>query len=171
MIQSHPLLGTVQQIAYLTDDIESTASAWAKMAGVGPWTLMEGVNLPAIYDGEDVTFKIDVALSYQGDVQIELINPLCDTPSPYAAHKQAGLWGLHHLQFACTDMDKTLSEAKAQGLNPICEMNASAGGRYAYIKGHGVWFEIMEPNGSLDMFFNHIKSTCENWDGETLFAS
>ena len=169
-MMKHPLLGEVKQIAYLTDDIEATAATWMKMAGVAPWTLLKDVNLPAVYEGHEIEIKMDVALAYHGDIQIELIHPTCDTRSPYSDMKEAKLWGLHHLQFACEDMDNTLQAGKENGLDPICMMNASAGGRYAYLRGPGVWFELMESNGSLDAFFQHIKSSCQSWDGKTLIA-
>ena len=76
-------LGPITQLGYLTDNLEKTATLWAQVIGVGPFTRMAGVMMPATMDGETVEIKIELALAYQDGVQIELIQPLCDSPSPY----------------------------------------------------------------------------------------
>lgn len=55
--------GPVTQLGYLTNDLEKTAAAWTKL-GVGPFTKMLGVNMPATMEGETVQIKIDLALAY-----------------------------------------------------------------------------------------------------------
>ena len=87
--------GPITQLGYLTDYIEEAAAKWAGL-GVGPWMRMTGVKIPATMDGETVEIEIDLALSYMGDIQMELIQPNCDSPSPYQLNKQIGLWGSHH---------------------------------------------------------------------------
>jgi len=161
------LFGDITQLGHLTDDIEATAKAWTDTTGIGPWTRMSNVTMAAKMNGEDVEINIDVALAYKGDVQIELIKPLCDTPSPYSANKKAGIWGLHHIQFTTDDMDASLEVAKAPGLEPVCLIEAG-GGKYAYLKGPGVWFELMEANEGLQGLFAFIKAASVDWDGSDL---
>lgn len=67
-------LGPITQFGFVTDDLEKTATVWTKL-GVAPFTKMSGVKMPATMDGETVEIVIDVALAYQGDVQIELSSP------------------------------------------------------------------------------------------------
>lgn len=164
---SHPLFGPVTQIGHVTNNIEATAKTWTDMTGIGPWTRMSGVTMAAIMDGEPSDIQIDVALAYQGDTQIELIKPLSDTPSPYTANQKADLWGLHHLQYMTDDMDKTLELAKAAGMEAACTID-QGGGRYAYLRGPGIWFEIMEASPALEGLFQMIKSASEGWDGKDL---
>jgi len=161
------IFGPVTQLGHLTDDIEATARAWTKATGIGPWTRMSDVNMAANVNGEDVEIKIDVALCYQGDVQIELIKPLCDTPSPYSEYKKAGFWGLHHVQYVTDDMEASLAKAEAAGLELACRIE-QGGGIYCYLRGHGIWFELMQPSEGLMGLFQFIKSSCETWDGKEL---
>ena len=164
---TYPLTGPITQIGYLTDDIEATAKAWSAATGVGPWTRMRSVTLASTMDGKPTEFQIDVALSYRGDQQIELIKPLCDNPSPYLANKTAGLWGVHHLQFTTDDMDAALAQAKRAGLELACRID-SGGGIYTYLRGPGIWFELMQSSPGLDGLFGFIKSTTVDWDGNDL---
>jgi hypothetical protein len=110
----------ITQLGFLTNDLDKTAAAWTKL-GVGPFTKMTGVNMPSVMDGEPVEIKIDLALAYQGDVQIEIIQPLCDSPSPYLENKRAGIWGAHHTQFTVDDLDVAIARLpRAAGVIYIC---------------------------------------------------
>jgi len=159
--------GPITQLGYLTDDLDKAAKAWTKL-GIGPFTKMTDVNMPATMDGQTVEIKIDLALAYHGDVQIELIQPLCDSPSPYQANKQAEIWGAHHTQFTVDNLDTAIADCEANGLEMACEIT-SAGARYIYMRGAAGWIELTTPNPGLQPFFGAIKASCENWDGKTVW--
>lgn len=162
--------GPVTQLGYLTDDLEKSAKLWAGVMGVGPFTKMAGVTMPATMDGETVDIKIDLALAYQGDIQIELIQPLCDSASPYQAHKRAGLWGSHHTQFTIDDLDAAIAKCEGLGMEMACEITP-AGSRYIYIRSDAGWIELTTPNPGLAMMFDMIKKSCVDWDGKTVWNS
>jgi len=163
-------LGPITQLGYLTDDLEAAATLWAKVMGVGPFTKMAGVIIPATMDDETVEIKIDLALAYQGDVQIELIQPLCDNPSPYQANKRAGIWGAHHTQFTVEELDAAIAKCEASSMEMACEI-ISGGGRYIYMRGDAGWIELTTPNPGLAMFFDMIKKSCAEWDGKSVWNS
>jgi hypothetical protein len=161
------IFGPISQLGYVTDDIEATARMWTATSGIGPWTRMRGVTMTAIMEGKPTDISIDVALAYKGDVQIELIKPLCDSPSPYQENKRAGLWGLHHVQFQTKNMAESIELAKSAGLEVSCKID-QGGGIYNYLRGPGVWFEIMEAGEGLVGLFEMIKSASDGWDGQEL---
>lgn len=160
--------GPITQLGYLTDDIEAAATLWANVMGVGPWTVMSDVTMPAVMDGEPTEILIDVALSYQNGIQVELIQPKCDSPSPYKKNREIGLWGSHHTQFTVDDLDAAIAEGEAAGMETACVIE-SAGARYIYMRGVAGWIEITAPNAGLEMFFGMIKKSCEDWDGTNVF--
>jgi hypothetical protein len=160
--------GPITQLGYLTDDLYKTATLWAEVMGIGPFTKMAGVTMPAVMDGEAVEIKIDVALAYQGDVQIEIIQPLCDSSSPYLENKRAGIWGAHHTQFTVDDLDAAIAKCEASGMTMVCEIT-SGGGRYIYMHGEAGWIELTVPNPGLAMFYDMIKKSCTEWDGNTVW--
>ena len=131
---------------------------------------MNGVKMPATMDGQTVEIQIDVALAYQGDVQIELIKPLCGSPSPYQQNKEIGLWGAHHTQFTVEDLDGAVEGAEAAGMETACIIT-SAGARYIYLRSASGWIELTTPNAGLQPFYDMIKSSCETWDGQAIWSS
>lgn len=161
------MFGPITQLGYLTDDLDAAATAWTKL-GVGPFTKMSGVSMPATMDGETVDIKIDLALAYQGDVQIELIQPLCDSASPYRENKRADIWGSHHSQFTVEDLDAAIKHCEAADMEIACEIT-SAGARYIYMRGEAGWIELTTPNPGLAMFFDMIKKSSEDWDGKMVW--
>ena len=163
------MFGSITQLGYLTDDLNATAAAWVKL-GVGPFTKMAGVKMPATMNGETVEIEIDLALAYHGDVQIELIQPLCDSPSPYLENKRAEIWGAHHTQFTVDDLDAAIAKCEAAGMDMACEIT-SGGGRYIYMRGEAGWIELVAANPGLQPFFDAIKASCKNWDGTTVWNS
>ncbi len=167
MITGSNLFGPITQLGYLTDDIEATARAWTDMLGIGPWTLMQSVTMHATMNGEDSDIEIDVALAYKDDVQIELIKPLNDAPSPYQEFVKAGIWGLHHVQFETDDMEASIEDARNAGLEPVCKIN-QGGGVFTYLKGPGVWFELIQTGPELLGFYEMIKSRSKGWDHKNL---
>ena len=166
MTQSE-LFGSISQLGYLTDDIETTARFWTDTSGIGPWTLMQGVVMAATMDGAPSNIEIDVALAYKGDVQIELIKPLNDAPSPYREYVEAGIWGLHHVQFTTGDMAASIKKAEQAGLNAACTID-QGGGVYTYLRGPGIWFELIEASEGLLGLYQMIKGNSEDWDGKNL---
>jgi len=160
--------GPITQLGYLTDNLDKTAKLWAEVMGVGPFTKMSGVTMPATMDGETVEIKIDLALAYQGDVQIELIQPLCDSSSPYQSNKRAGILGSHHTQFTVEDLDAAITKCEAVGMEMACEIT-SGGGRYIYMRSDAGWIELTAPNPGLAMFFGMIKKSCAEWDGKAVW--
>ena len=157
--------GPITQLGYLTDDINAAVKAWVA-AGVGPWTRMTGVTMPATMDGKSVEIKIDLALSYHGDIQMELIQPICDSPSPYLANAKAGIWGAHHTQFTVNNLDEAIAACQSVGMELACEIT-SGGGRYIYMRGEAGWIELVEPNAGLQIMFDMIKMSCVDWDGQS----
>ena len=162
--------GPITQLGYVTEDLEKSVELWTKVIGVGPFTKMAGVSMPATMDGETVNIKIDLALAYQGDVQIELIQQLCDSASPYQANKQAGIWGSHHTQFTVDNLDAAIANGEAAGMEMSCEIT-SGGARYIYMRGDAGWIELTTPNPGLAMLYDMIKKSCIEWDGETKWNS
>lgn len=58
---------------------------------------------------------MDVALGYQGDMQIELVAVTNNAPSPYRTEEGQGLSGLHHLARIVDDLDAAVTEGRIRG--------------------------------------------------------
>ena len=77
------LFGELRQIGIVVRDIESAMKHWVAVCGVGPWFYTDKFAVTEFgYRGtryDDI--HISIALANSGDVQLELIQQRCETPS------------------------------------------------------------------------------------------
>ena len=94
----------IDQIGFVTADLDSAVAQWTDALSVGPWMVFRDVTLNGEYRGEPVSVLIDVALGYRGSEQIEFIQPRSTWPSPYQDKDGAPLEGIHHLAWIVDDL-------------------------------------------------------------------
>ncbi|MGR6999150.1 VOC family protein [Yinghuangia aomiensis] len=71
----------MDQLGYVVEDITAGVEHWLHVMGVGPFFVMRGVGIDGAYEGDTPQpIGMDVAFSYLGDTQIELIRPLGERP-------------------------------------------------------------------------------------------
>lgn len=162
--------GPIRQLGYIVEDLDSTVKAWSTQLGVGPWTLIKNIELHATFQNQPSRPLIDIALSYRGDVQIELIQQKNGASSPYRDCIDKGHYGLHHTAFLCAHIDEDVKRAEASGLRVVCDIRQPAGGgRYVYLQsailGENTYIEFLEATPQmLDMFAQGVPAAAA-WDG------
>src|SRR5437588_283081 len=91
------LFGPMRQIGIVVRDIEKAMRHWVEVCGIGPWFYAEQLPLTEFrYKGRVYDIKMSVALANSGDVQLELIQQRCDSPSLYRDFLAAGHEGMQH---------------------------------------------------------------------------
>ncbi len=112
---------------------------------------------------------MNVGLSYQGEVQIELIQVTSKTPSPYQDANGRSLIGMHHIAWLSQDIDGDVAKARQRGLVPAFEASNGVV-RVAYMESAaapGMLLEFIEAAPVvLDSFASGIKAARE-WDGHS----
>lgn len=162
-------LGPVRQIAWLTEDLDAAVAQWKRLAGIGPWTIYRNVELVGRYRGEARRVAIDVALSYQEDVQIEIIRPHGAGPSPY--HDAGGRVrvGMHHVAWLVDDVAAAKAEAARGGLGTLFEAEAGGGAtRVAYLQAPDdptMLLELIEATPATIEGFTAGVAAARGWDG------
>lgn len=164
---SEQLPGPIKQVAYIVDDLDRAIRQWIKLTGVGPWMLFRNTTMQGECRGVPTIVKMNVGLSYQAGMQIELIEVLSQTPSPYQDARGQPLIGMHHIAWHSKNLDQDVAQAKARGLSTA--FSASNGSvRVAYMESAdapGVMLELIEATAMvLDGFAAGLKAT-ETWDG------
>ncbi len=157
----------IDQLGFLVDDIDAAMARWIRHSGVGPWTVFRNVMLDGHYRGTPTRVGMDVALGYQGDMQIELIAVTNDTPSPYRADDGTRLSGLHHLARIVDDLDTAVTEAQARGL-VVAFTASNPATRVAYLSAPeepGTLFEFIEGDGMRAMWEAGV-AEARTWNGE-----
>jgi hypothetical protein len=147
------------QIAWVTNALSDTESALTALLGVKKW-----VRLPNIHFGPDnctyrdqpADFVVDLALSYAGDMQLELIAPVSGENIYTEFLRDCGP-GLHHICMETEDMDAALEDAGAE----VVQRGVMPGGmEFAYVSAAAAgvpYVEIAHITPEIREFFDYIK--------------
>ncbi len=159
--------GPIRQIAYVVEDLDAAIRHWTEYAGIGPWTVYRNTCLNGHYRGVETEVKFHVGLSYQDEVQIELIEPVSRTPSPYRDANGRALLGLNHIAWLSRDIDADVARARQRGLVPAFEAGNGVV-RVAYLESaaeRGLLLEFIEAAPAvLEGFASGIQAA-RDWDG------
>ncbi|MBV8102250.1 MAG: VOC family protein [Verrucomicrobia bacterium] len=112
----------IYQIAWVTRDLEKSMKAWVENLKIGPWTVLTFTDQSLKYlkvDDKTVTepFKFLIGISWIGDMQLELIQPV-HGPTIYEAFIQKHGEGLHHIKERIEDgaMEGVVQEYRDKGI-------------------------------------------------------
>jgi len=130
-------LKSVDQISYAVQDIDEVIEKWSALYGMGPWTFIENGGT----DAKGRPWKIRMAFTYVGPVQIELVQ--C-TEGRIFQSKFLDKWGegLHHLGFYVDNVDVEAKKMIEKGAKLLIQDP----GNFAYLDAGGpggAIFEIM----------------------------
>lgn len=152
------------QIAWVTHDLAATETALSSLLGVKRWVRMPEVHFgpdSCSYRGEPADFVANIALSYLGDMQLELIEPVRG-PNIYSDFLRENEPGLHHICVEAPDSDSfaaMLAAAVEQGAT-VVQQGVLGGMRFAYVSAPqaGVPFiEIAQISPEIRAFFEYVK--------------
>ncbi len=163
------LFGEMRQVGIVVRDIEAAMKHWIEVCGVGPWFYGEKMAFTEFhYRGTRYdNFHFSIALANSGDVQLELIQQRCDTPSVYRDFLAAGHEGMQHWSSWPEDYDAKLNHALANGYT-IGQHGDSARGRFVYLwnEGHpGTMIEMAHMTPTRKRVFDAVRDAARNWDG------
>ncbi len=163
--------GPVRQLGYVVENLDKAVEAWTEHLGVGPWMIMRNIELHSVFRGVPSRPTIDLALSYRGEVQIELIHQTNTANSPYRAFYDKGHYGLHHIAFLVEDIDGAVASGQAAGLKVACDINMPAGGgHYVYfdsaVPGEQTYIELLQASGMMKQMFAAGMQSAREFQGE-----
>lgn len=158
--------GPIDQIGFVVEDLDAAVRSWSAVAGLGPWTVFRNAGLDGIYGDQKGHVTMDVAMAYQGEVQIEIIQPTNDAPSPYRGADGKPLVGIHHVAWLTDDLDAELEKAVANGLRPVFRAHSDTV-RVAYCEADGqpgTLFEFIESEATRKLIEDG-RIAARDWDG------
>jgi hypothetical protein len=156
------LFGPIRQVAYVVPSVDGAARAWSEQLGAGPFAVAREVRPLAgsRYRGEpsgEVTLNLGFA--YLGDVQLELIEQVDDTPSMYREAIDRGHRGLHHYAFCVDDFAAAYGHAVENGFDAIVDAGVPGVARMSYVESQripGLICELIEWNDLTRPYFDGI---------------
>lgn len=162
-------LGPIMQMAFLPNDFDAALNYWTKTMGVGPFFLMENIQLEDMrYLGEATDCCFTIAIAYWGDMQIEIIRAENDSPGIYTGKYAQNGDILHHCCIMTDDIEKAKTIAKNAGSKILIEAKVGDDGAVIYVdsgNGAGSIVEILQPASGSDALFDMMKQAAVNWDG------
>lgn len=160
------IVGGIDQICYVVDDIDAAVGLWSSRWGAGPFFQLKDIAFPEwTWHGQPQDLSIDLAIGQLGDVQIEFIRPHSDIPSVYA-HAMTGGAVLHHYGILVDDL--ATSRARLGNLPELVTAKSDAGTPFAYIDGRddfGVILEIVTRGEDVVAIFDLVRRAATDWDG------
>jgi catechol 2,3-dioxygenase-like lactoylglutathione lyase family enzyme len=156
---------TPVQIAWVTGDLDTTERALTSLLGARRWVRMPAVHFgpdTCTYRGRPADFVADIALSYAGETQLEVIAPVRGA-SVYTEFLDRRGPGLHHICIDVPDaatFDERLRGAARDGTPAVCDGELAGGMRFAYLSAPdaGVpYLEIAYFPPEIRAFFDYVK--------------
>lgn len=149
-------LKEIAQICIIVPDLDEAVRNYWSIFGVGPWhiyTYEKPFVKEMTRDGEPADYSMRVALSYIGDMRIELIEPL-EGDTVYQEFVDEHGYGVHHLGVLTEGMEASLRKAERAGFRMTQDgsgFGPDGDGHYAYLDTEdvlGTTIELIErPEG------------------------
>lgn len=166
MTANNVLPGSIRQISYVVRDLDATIERWIAH-GIGPWYVIRSFRQRGgCFRGQPAEPLISIAMANSGELQIELVQQVDDTPSCYTEFLDSGREGFHHISFWADDFDAAWAAAAEQPW----ELVQSGDARSGYYDTGGVTSTIVEVSEMTERFrwlSDTIREAAVGWDGHT----
>ena len=135
-------LPSVSQIGVVIKDMHSMMEFYSKVWNVGPFQIFEPEYTDQTYRGKPGNFKMRIALSPFGPVQLELIEPL-EGDTIYGEFLKEKGGGLHHLGFDVDRIEDKITAMQKMGIG-VLQSGKRPGAAFAYMDTEPLTGIIME---------------------------
>ena len=157
------------QMGFVVDDFDGPIKHWTEKLNVGPFFILEHLDLKDFhYKGNKSNIDFSVAISFSGDMQIELIKQHCDTPSIYNEYSEIKRGDLHHICRLTPDINNDIKVLENQGYKNIQDGETEDGGiKFAYLdaqENYGSILELAELAEENLVLTEAMKNASKNWD-------
>ncbi len=157
------IFGPPRQVAYVVDNLDTAVQHWHETYGVGPFLVTRNaVPLTnAYYRGTRAeTTRLNIAFAYVGNLQLELIELIGDTPGLYKEALDRGNTSVHHYAVCVDDFPMTYNWALDNGFDAVIDAGIDGLARMSYMENpeSGLILEVIEWNLLTRPYFNGLES-------------
>jgi Glyoxalase/Bleomycin resistance protein/Dioxygenase superfamily len=161
------------QTAYSVADIEQGMRQYGELLHVGPWFLIGPFTPPkGRYRGAPTKARFSLALTYSGQLQIELIQQHDQEPSVFQETLAARrAHGFHHWGIGAHDFDASAAHFRSRGYQEAFTDTAPdpLGCRVIYFDtGRDLpgMLEVIEINPATEKAFSNMYKAAQEWNGK-----
>ncbi|QFU75716.1 VOC family protein [Halioglobus maricola] len=168
-----PIMGPAKQIAYLVDDIDEGMDYWHREHSVGPFMVARNASplSNAFYRGEKAPrTSVNIAFGYVGDMQIELIEQIGDTPGLYQEAIDRKHTGVHHYAVCVEDFPTAYNWALDNGYDAVIDAGMDGLARMSYVENPdtGLILEVIEWNALTRPYFDGLEKLVRSSDSKQI---
>jgi hypothetical protein len=162
-----------RQVAYIVTDLEAAIRDHARTFGSGPFFVSELDNAECVYRGGPGRINARFALGQWGDVQLEFIENLGDSPSVFRELEAPDIRRpvFHHVCVLPENQEEAVAEFVAQGMPVVHEFRTPVGTKIVIVDAleqHGFFIELHERTPAIEGVYANIRRFSERFDGERL---
>ena len=164
---------TGTQWGIVVPDIELAMRHWIDVFNVGPFLHIRNIRPhehEATYRGRPTDVRITVAFSYFGETQLEIIQQLNDSPSPYRDFLAAGRSGIQHIGFWSETYDEAFQKLVTDGFTPAYTARMRGVEKVTtYFDDPGavgVMVELSQSTPRKTQLFGAMAEKVRRWDGK-----
>jgi hypothetical protein len=167
------IFGPARQVAYMVENIDAAMSVWHEAHGVGPFLVTRN-TLPlsnAYYRGEKAQpARVNIAFAYVGDMQLELIELIGDTPSLYKEAIDREQTGVHHYAVCVDDFPAAYNWALDNGFDAALDAGVDGLARMSYVENPetGLILEVIQWNALTKPYFEGLEKLVKTADKQQL---
>ncbi len=167
------IMGPAKQIAYMVKDIDEAMESWHRDHGVGPFLVARNaVPLSnAFYRGDKAqTTRVNIAFAYVGDMQLELIELIGDTPGLYKEALDRNQFGVHHYAVCVDDFPAAYNWALDNGFDAVIDAGIDGLARMSYVENPdtGIILEVIQWNPMTKPYFEGLEKMVKSADKNQL---
>ena len=172
LLFSDPDRQHVVQVAYHVADLDQAIARWHAATGVGPFFLRRRIPLADVhYRGTPTSLEIGAAMVQSGDIQIELIQQICDSPSTFREMFDRSQEGLHHVAVAPRERTAMIAHYAQFDCPVVTSFETVAGGGADYVDTRplfGHMLEIYRVSDRIIALYDRVAEAAAAWDGREL---
>lgn len=169
--QLRRVLGPRMQVGLVVHDLEVATAFWSQHLGVGPWIAVTSSRADRrfVHRGEETSVEMELAFTYAGETQLEIIAQTNAAPSPYKEFLDQGREGVHHLGFWPEDLEGSCRALQAAGFEELFAAYLPDGTRnvtyYSSPAFIGVVIELAPMTPFRQQYMTAIEKLARTWDG------
>lgn len=167
------IFGPAKQVAYMVRNIDAAMQHWHNEFGVGPFLVTRNA-LPlsnAFYRGDKAPpARVNIAFAYVGDMQLELIELIGDTPSLYKEALDRNQTSVHHYAVCVEDFPKAYNWALDNGFDAVIDAGVDGLARMSYLENPdtGLILEVIQWNPLTKPYFEGLEKKVKSADSSQL---
>ena len=158
--------GPIRQFGFIVADLDEAIEQWVGL-GVAPWTVVRDLTMEGCrYRGARSEPVISLALANSGEMQIELIQQLDDTPSIYREFADRATSTFHQVAYWPEDFTGTRDAAIAAGWTEVWSGDGGGVTQFCYLEhadSPATIVELMELNDSTRAMGEGIRDAAAAW--------